>query len=347
LKVVYNHGIFLPDIGLWLDAKRPRECSVISHAHADHIQSHASIIATPATAKIFEHRVKPTASTLLDFYEAKDFGNYKLTFYPAGHCLGSAQTLIEYGGERVVYTGDFKLRTGLSCEPPEIVRCDTLIMECTFGHPEFIFPKDEEVHALLYEQVDRAFVLGCQPVVFGYSLGKSQEALKVLLGGGYSVAVHDSVMAIVEIYREMGIEFEGDYRPLDFNDTHGMVALMPPGARRGYGIQAITNPYTIYLSGWGMDPRARYRYRTHSVLPLSDHAGFDDLERYVIESGAKKVYTLYGDHYFASHLRQMGIDAEHLHKFGTHGTPFGKSKKQNKDAQTLSLFDLIESSTGL
>jgi hypothetical protein len=348
LKVVYNQGIYLPEIDLWLDAKRPRDCSVISHAHADHIQSHASIIATPATAKIFEHRVKPTASTLLDFYETKDFGDFKLTFYPAGHCLGSAQTLIEHAGERVVYTGDFKLRAGLSCEPPEIVRCDTLIMECTFGQPNFIFPGDEEVHALLCGQIDRAFMRGMQPVVFGYSLGKSQEALQVLLRGGYSVAVHDSIMAIVDIYREMGVKFEGDYRPLDFQDTHGMVALLPPGARRGYGIQSIGNPYTIYLSGWGMDPRARYRYRTHSVLPLSDHAGFDDLERYVIESGAKKVYTLYGDHYFASHLRQMGIDAEHMHEFGKHGTPFGgrrKVKKKAEDAQTLSLFDLIESST--
>jgi Cft2 family RNA processing exonuclease len=332
---------------LWLDSKRPRECSVISHAHADHIQSHASIIATEATAKIFEHRVKPTRSTLLSFYETKDFGDYKLTFHPAGHCLGSAQTLIEHRGERLVYTGDFKLRAGLSCEPPEIVACDTLITECTFGRPEFIFPKDEEVHARLYQQIDRAFVRGMQPIVFAYSLGKSQEALQVLLRGGHSVAVHDSIMAIVEIYREMGIEFEGDYRALDFNDTHGMVALMPPGARRGYAIQSILNPYMIYLSGWGMDPRARYRYRTHSVLPLSDHAGFDDLERYVIESGAKKVYTLYGDHYFASHLRQMGIDAEHLHEFGKHGTPFGKSKKQAKDTQTLSLFDLIESGTAL
>ena len=40
---------------------------------------------------------------------------------------------------------------------------------------------------LLYEQIDRAFMEGKQPIVFGYSLGKGQEALKILLRGGYSV----------------------------------------------------------------------------------------------------------------------------------------------------------------
>jgi hypothetical protein len=348
LRVVYDRGIYLPEIDLWMDAKRPRERSVISHAHADHIQSHQSIIATPATARIFEHRVRPTESVLLDFYETKDFGDFKLTFYPAGHCLGSAQTLIEYAGRRVVYTGDFKLRCGLSCEPPEVVECDTLIMECTFGQPHFIFPEDKEVHKLLYEQIDRAFIEGRQPVVLGYSLGKSQEALQILLRGGYSVAVHGAILAIVDIYRQMGIEFKGDYRSLDFEDTDGLVVLMPPGSRRGYAMQSIPNPYTIYLSGWGMDPRARYRYGTDAVLPLSDHAGFDDLERYVIASGAKKVYTLYGDHYFASHLRRLGIDAEHLHEYGKNGGPFGgrpKAKKREAVAETLSLIDLIEGRT--
>jgi Cft2 family RNA processing exonuclease len=330
-----------------MDAKRPKARSVISHAHADHIQSHAEIIATPATAKLFEHRVGGARATLLDFNQPSDFGDYRLTFYSAGHCLGSAQTLIEYNGERLLYTGDFKLRSGLSCEPPEVVLCDTLIMECTFGHPTFQFPDDEQVRQLLYEQIDRALVNGLQPMVLAYSLGKSQEALKILLQGGYSVALHQSIMQIVDIYKEMGVEFEGDYRPLDLSDMDGMVVMMPPGAMRGYAVQAIRNAYTIYLSGWGMDPRARYRYRTSSVLPLSDHAGFDDLNRYVIESGAKKVYTLYGDHYFASHLRQLGVDAQHLHEYTEQSSPVGRRRKTRtkEPSETLSLLDLIESSS--
>jgi Cft2 family RNA processing exonuclease len=349
LKVIYDRGIYLPEIDLWMDAKRPKARSVISHAHADHIQSHNEIIATPATARIFEHRVRPTDSVLLDFNETRDFGDFKLTFYPAGHCLGSAQTLIEHKGERLLYTGDFKLRCGLSCEPPEIVPCDTLLTECTFGQPHFIFPSDDEVRRVLCEEVDRAFLDGLQPVVFGYSLGKSQEALQILLAGGYSVAVHDSVMAIVEIYRDMGVKFEGDYRPLDYADTDGLVILAPPGSRRGYQMQSLGSLYTIYLSGWGMDARARYRYGCDLVLPLSDHAGFDDLNRYVVESGAKKVYTLYGDHYFASHLRRMGVDAEHLHEYDESAAAAARRQRAKKKPASgqASLFDLIEGSAPL
>lgn len=358
MKVIYDKGIYLPEIDLWMDSMRPRARSVISHAHADHIQSHASIIATPATAKIFEHRVRPTSSTLLGFYETKDFGDFKLTFYPAGHCLGSAQTLIEHRGERLLYTGDFKLRRGLSCEPPEIVECDTLITECTFGQPRFKFPDDEQVHAQLYDEIDRAFLEGKQPVVLAYSLGKSQEALQILLRGGYTVALHKAIGDIVEIYREMGIEFEGDYRPLNLSDMHGMVAMMPPGARKGYAVRALGNLHTIYLSGWGIDPAARYRYRTSCVLPLSDHAGFDDLERYVIDCGARKVYTVYGDDYFAGHLREMGIDAEQLDGVGNFSdhvivkartsnpiratSPKRAAKAASQESRTPGLFDFLE-----
>ncbi len=48
------------------------------------------------------------------------------------------------------------------------------------------------------------------------------------------------------------------------------------------------------------------------VLPISDHADFDDLVRTAVESGASKVYTVHGSPVFAAHLRTMGLDAEHL-----------------------------------
>ena len=345
MRVVYDKGIYLPEIDLWLDARRRSARSVISHAHSDHIQRHQSIVATPATARIFAHRIKPTEALLLDFYETKDFGDFKLTFFPAGHVLGSAQTLIEFKGERLVYTGDFKLRKGLSCEMPEIVPCDTLVTECTFGRPHFVFPESNTIRRQLCEHIDRAFEARMQPVVFGYSLGKSQEALMILLSAGYSVAVHHSIMEIVDIYRDMGVDFTGDYRRLEDGYTASDVLLAPPGARRGGALARVRDTYTILLTGWAMDARARYWYQSDAVLPLSDHAGFDDLERYAIASGARKVYTLYGDYAFAAHLRRRGIDAVHLHPLPAippaRPEP-ARGRKRLRDDRTMSLFDLIE-----
>lgn len=343
MKIEYDRGIYLPEIDLWLDPRRPKQRAVISHAHADHIQRHRSIIATPATGRLFEHRVRRTAALLLDYGVTKNLGDFKLTFHPAGHCLGSAQTLIEYKGERVLYTGDFKRRPGLSCQPCAVVNCDTLITECTFGQPQYKFPPRSEVQRQLYDEIDRAVLFGLQPVVLAYSLGKSQEALKMLLAGGYSVALHDSIVRIVEIYREMGVEFEGDYCPLQPDNAVGRVIILPPGARQGKRLDWITNAYTIALSGWGMNPRARNFYRTSSVLPLSDHAGFDDLERNVLESGASRIYTVFGSDHFAQHLRGLGLQADHLdhaqaRRYGRTGRPAVTERR----SATLNLFDLIE-----
>jgi Cft2 family RNA processing exonuclease len=49
-----------------------------------------------------------------------------------------------------------------------------------------------------------------------------------------------------------------------------------------------------------------------TALPLSDHAGFDDLVEYVQRARPKIVYTVHGNGGFAQHLRRQGIEAHHL-----------------------------------
>ncbi|HEV7842493.1 MAG TPA: hypothetical protein VGO69_02295, partial [Pyrinomonadaceae bacterium] len=125
LRVEYRDGLYLPDIDLWLDADGPREHCVISHGHSDHIAQHRSIVSTPETARIFRHRCGEAQIETLQYGERRDYGSYALTFYPAGHCIGSAQVLVEAGGERLVYTGDIKLRPNVAAENAVIVPCDT------------------------------------------------------------------------------------------------------------------------------------------------------------------------------------------------------------------------------
>lgn len=69
--------------------------------------------------------------TKVNFLETLDFGEYKVTFYPAGHLPGAMMMLFEYSNRKILYTGDYSVTdTALTdgCILPEGVNIDTVIM---------------------------------------------------------------------------------------------------------------------------------------------------------------------------------------------------------------------------
>ena len=44
---------------------------------------------------------------------------------------------MEYKGEVIIASGDYKRRKDMTCEPFEVVKCNTFITEATFGLPVF------------------------------------------------------------------------------------------------------------------------------------------------------------------------------------------------------------------
>ena len=78
-------------------------------------------------------------------------------------------------------------------------------------------------------------------------------------------------------------------------------------------VQKLPRKRTCYLTGWAYHPGAFNIYRDCDlVLPLSDHADFDELVRTAVDSGASRVYTTHGPPSFAAYLRGIGIDATHV-----------------------------------
>ncbi len=73
-----------------------------------------------------------------------EFDDWAATLLPAGHVLGSAQIFFESDKGTLLYTGDFKLRRGLSSESAAAVHAQTLIMETTYGLPRYKFPPPSE-----------------------------------------------------------------------------------------------------------------------------------------------------------------------------------------------------------
>jgi putative mRNA 3-end processing factor len=150
------------------------------------------------------------------------------------------------------------------------------------------------------------------PVLLGYPLGKSQEAMKYLSGRGYSLVAHDSIYEVTQLYAELGVpiepvrRFEGKVEP-------GEVLFFPPHLARGGGLSGLWPRATAVLTGWALDPGAAYRYGAQVAFPVSDHADCPSLVKYAKATGAREVITHHGfKEELAQVLRDEGIDARAL-----------------------------------
>jgi len=184
---------------VYLDPKRgiPRGISFISHAHMDHLhnQNGGTIITSKETSEIAKLR----GYKIDNFVESRD----SFSMIDSGHILGSRGLLFD----DVFYTGDICTRTRGFLKGAEIPKCKTLITECTFGLPEFIFPKIEDtikkVNGVISEMYDR----GTPVLLLGYELGKAQT-LSHLFGHWSPLYYHDSVKRMNDLHRTLGVRLK-------------------------------------------------------------------------------------------------------------------------------------------
>jgi hypothetical protein len=311
--ILWDSGVYLPEQQLWLDPRRPRPRAVISHAHSDHVAPHPLAYATPETQRLVTHR-RPS----IDRVQAIPYGQplrldrCVVTLYPAGHVLGSAQTLVDTDFGRILYTGDLKTRPGFTSAPAAPVAADILVLESTFGKPHYRFPDAAEVIATMVSWCRSVIDGGATPVLLGYSLGKGQEILCALTAEGLHVALHASLFGVTEVYRELGCTFP-DYHALGAALIRPAVVITPPTARRR-GLESLVGEYkTAALTGWAMDRSLKDRLEVDAVFPLSDHADFEELCCYAERVGASMTYTVLGfDEELAMHLRRRGLRAKAL-----------------------------------
>jgi len=311
MDVIFDRGTFLPDCDLWLDPRGTRPFAFVSHAHSDHTGHHQRTILTDATARFMRARLGSSGKVqhVLRYGEERDFGAFRATLLPAGHVLGSAQILIERGGERLLYTGDFKLRPGLSSEPAESVQADTLIMETTFGRPKYLFPPAAKTIARIQSFCQKALAEGEVPVLLGYSLGKAQEVLSALADTGFPLMLHGSIWQMTQLYEGLGVVFP-PYARFEPEQVDGHVLICPPATAGSAMLEKIPKKRVAMITGWGIDERAIHRYQCDEVFPLSDHADYSELLEMVDLVKPSRVFTLHGfADEFASDLRRRGIDA--------------------------------------
>jgi putative mRNA 3-end processing factor len=260
-----------------------------------------------------------TAQQPLKYGEGVRLGNVTVSLVPAGHILGSAQAVLEYRGQRIVVSGDFKRRPDPTCPPFEPVPCDVFITEATFALPVFHHPPDGvEIGKLLRSLKtfpERTHLVGV------YALGKCQRVIALLRQAGYDqrLWLHGSLVPLCTLYRELGVEL-GDIAPVSdavLETFKGAIVLCPPSALADRWTRRFNDPLPAMASGW-MGVRARARQRGAELpLVISDHADWPELTQTLKDVAAAKVWVTHGREEALVHqARILGIDAEALHLAG-------------------------------
>src|SRR3989440_11842125 len=121
--------------------------------------------------------------------------------------------------------------------------------------------------------------------------------------------LHGTVHRMTRIYEQFGQSF-CEYERYNANEVAGKVLICPPSTNRSRMLEKIKSKRVAMISGWAVDPNAIYRYQVDAAFPLSDHADYTDLMRYVELVQPERVLTLHGfAAEFARDLRERGVEA--------------------------------------
>jgi putative mRNA 3-end processing factor len=268
----------------------------ISHAHSDHtlgFQSSNMKYSTKETKRIFEKLRERTVRNWrpVEYGHKIRIGDTEILTLNAGHMLGSAQFQVITRDHTYVYTGDLNCVNTLTTEAAEIPECDTLIIEATYGDPSFIFPRRERTYARIVSWALREVKNGRMPTFHVYSSGKSQEIVRLFNVYTKLPVVCASVVGRAnEAYNEAGV----DLSFVEAETAEGKRLLRKGNCvyitTTGSNSSVPSHASEAMATGWAV----RFSSGSYASFPLSSHAGFDQLIKYVARTGARRVYVFTG-----------------------------------------------------
>jgi putative mRNA 3-end processing factor len=224
----------------------------------------------------------------IDYDKTLLYEKEKVTFLKADHILGANQVLVEDSeGERIAYTGDFRI------DDTPVLEADTLVMEATYGSPFCKRSFEADVRTLLVSLVEEGLKQGAV-YVFGYH-GKLQEVMQILHTAGVKAPfiASEKVFHVSKVCEKHGMRIgrlmlseEDEAREL-LESRSSCVAFchMNTAGKMGLG------DFRIYVSGWEFAAPSRQKADREYVVALSDHSDFDGLVEYVRRSKPKLVIT--------------------------------------------------------
>tara|TARA_Y100000310_G_scaffold197376_3_gene197485 strand:- start:5522 stop:7408 length:1887 start_codon:yes stop_codon:yes gene_type:complete len=190
---------------------------IISHAHTDHVgmvpylykmgykgpvymttptRDVASLLTLDFIGVAYKQAEKPIYSSTdikemvkhsicLNYNEVTDVtSDIRITFYNAGHVLGSAMVHINIGNgsHNLLYTGDYKYGRTRLLEPAatSFPRLESVITESTYGAKEDTLPPRMEAEEKLLELINKTIERGGKVLIPELGLGRAQETMLIV-----------------------------------------------------------------------------------------------------------------------------------------------------------------------
>ncbi len=286
----------------------------ISHAHSDHVVKQANqFITSQATLDLLHVRGDQPNGVQTERVNVDGIG---IELLDAGHILGSRQIHVKADGKTFTYTGDTKLSESLTGGKYQIKACDELLIEATFGKPEFVFPDKFEVYEQMSRWTSQCQKAGQNIVLGGYALGKAQEIVAILNKHcSIEPLVTKEIFEACQIYNKHGHNLKCIDSTSDEGKTllnQEFCAVVPMNKANNKLRLSLEEIYgrkcaLATCSGWNLINPGGFC--------LSDHADFNELIEICRLTEAKKIYcTLGQNEILASALRARGFNAVAIEK---------------------------------
>ncbi|SER78469.1 ligase-associated DNA damage response exonuclease [Pedobacter rhizosphaerae] len=317
-----KRGIYCKQGDFYIDPWWPVDYAVTTHGHSDHVRfGNKHYLCQTLTKPIIKRRISEDLSVdTLDYGKHIKRNGVDISFFPAGHIIGSAQVRLEYKGEVCVVSGDYKIEADGISDPFEPVKCHSFVSESTFGLPVYKWQKQDVVFNGIKNWVNDNIKQQKTSVLIAYSLGKAQRLIKNLAGSA-PIYVHNSIANLNEVIINAGVNLPETIRitPAHTKDELQQgILIVPPAMRDSKWIKSLNHPVTGICSGW-MQVRAHRRWQSADAgFALSDHADWPGLLEAISATGAEKVYVTHGfTAAFSRYLNDNGLSSvEVTTKFG-------------------------------
>lgn len=312
-----NKGIYCEQGGFYIDPWQPVDLAVTTHGHADHVKwGNKAYLCHDLTRPILNQRLGPDlVIETLPYNKQVTINGVKLSLFPAGHVVGSAQIRLEYKGEICVVSGDYKVEFDGISTAFEPVKCHTFVSESTFGLPIYKWQPQEIIFQQIQNWVSDNHDKGKTSVLVAYSLGKAQRLIKNL-ADYCQIYVHNSIANLNEGFIKAGVNLPETIRitpELKKETLQQGIVIVPPVMAEGKWIKTLQQAATGVCSGW-MQVRAGRRWRSADAgFALSDHADWPGLLDAIKATEAEKVFVTHGfTATFSKYLNEIGIASEEV-----------------------------------